>query len=419
MLLSIAVFSASFFAIAFSENVRAVNVPAVPCLCKTSLDSMQNSGTKYFASEADCDQYCSTNYGKNAVYALGIGGGEYKPVTKTSGTVVNTVHTCVCTNEGIYSNAITGTFAVNNESSCISQCRSFSSKIYQYDNKWKDLPVASDQVQASPKQFKYTLLESFPGFFQAKSELTDLPTMILAIYKFGIWTIGIAGLFMLVVGGFMYMASAGNTSTASNARGIIWDALLGIVAALGAYLILYVINPDLTKLNISFTKVDVEEVESVPAGGSILAEGRLTDVVARQNLSAAGISVNKANCSSPQATNCTSLEGIPAITISNLIALKNACKQFNASCSFVVTGGTEAGHKSHGSGNPMIDIREDAVVTSFLKDVKAKKQYANYAIGQVCTVSQNNLSSISYNHSYEKTCQDPSSVPHFHFSFSG
>jgi len=277
----------------------------------------------------------------------------------------------------------------------------------------------SQSTQPQTKQFKYTLLESFPGFFQAKSELTDLPTMILAIYKFGIWTIGIAGLFMLVVGGFMYMASAGNTSTASNARGIIWDALLGIVAALGAYLILYVINPDLTKLNISFTKVDVEEVESVPAGGSILAEGRLTDVVARQNLSAAGISVNKANCSSPQATNCTSLEGIPAITISNLIALKNACKQFNASCSFVVTGGTEAGHKSHGSGNPMIDIREDAVVTSFLKDVKAKKQYANYAIGQVCTVSQNNLSSISYNHSYEKTCQDPSSVPHFHFSFSG
>jgi hypothetical protein len=57
----------------------------------------------------------------------------------------------------------------------------------------------------------------------------------------------------------MYMASAGNTSTAGNARGIIWDALLGIVAALGAYLILYVINPDLTKINLSFTTVDVSE----------------------------------------------------------------------------------------------------------------------------------------------------------------
>ncbi len=102
-------------------------------------------------------------------------------------------------------------------------------------------------------EFQYTLLESFPGFFSAGNVMTDLPGMILAIYKFGIWTIGIAGLFMLVVGGFMYMASAGNTSTAGNAQGIIADALLGIVAALGSYLILYVINPDLTKLNLSFT----------------------------------------------------------------------------------------------------------------------------------------------------------------------
>jgi len=116
------------------------------------------------------------------------------------------------------------------------------------------------------KKFNYTLLESFPGFFKAGSTLTDLPTMILAIYKFGIWTVGIAGLFMLVVGGFMYMASAGNTSTAGNARGIIWDALLGIVAALGAYLILYVINPELTKINLSFTPVEVTETMGTPMG---------------------------------------------------------------------------------------------------------------------------------------------------------
>ena len=56
----------------------------------------------------------------------------------------------------------------------------------------------------------------------------------------------------------MYMASAGNTSTASSARGIITDSLIGIIAAMGAYLILYVINPDLTKINISFTPVEIK-----------------------------------------------------------------------------------------------------------------------------------------------------------------
>ena len=112
---------------------------------------------------------------------------------------------------------------------------------------------------ASTTPFAYPLLESFPGFFNAGDKMTDLPTMVLAIYKFGIWIVGIAGLFMLVIGGFMYMSSAGNTSTASSAQKIITDALLGIVAALGAYLILYVINPDFTKINLSLTPVSVAD----------------------------------------------------------------------------------------------------------------------------------------------------------------
>ncbi len=107
-------------------------------------------------------------------------------------------------------------------------------------------------------EFKYTLLESLPGFFQAGNEMTDFPGLILAIYKFGIWTIGISGLFMLTIGGIMYIGSAGNTSTAGTAKGIITDALIGVFAAMAAYLILYVINPDLVKLNINFTTVNVD-----------------------------------------------------------------------------------------------------------------------------------------------------------------
>jgi hypothetical protein len=126
--------------------------------------------------------------------------------------------------------------------------------------------VSTPQPLPSTKQFEYKLLEAFPGFFDKGQVMTDFPGMILAIYKFGIWTVGIAGFFMLVVGGFMYMASAGNTSSAGSAKGIVIDALIGIAAALGAYLFLYVINPDLTKMNISFTTVDVTETEGTPMG---------------------------------------------------------------------------------------------------------------------------------------------------------
>jgi soluble lytic murein transglycosylase-like protein len=101
-------------------------------------------------------------------------------------------------------------------------------------------------------QYDYRLLETLPGFFQSGTVMTDFPAFILAIYKFGIWTVGIAGLFMITIGGFMYMASAGNNATAESAKKIIQDALLGVAVALCAYLILYVINPDLTKINITF-----------------------------------------------------------------------------------------------------------------------------------------------------------------------
>ena len=110
------------------------------------------------------------------------------------------------------------------------------------------LPLASHAAT-----FDYKLLEDFPGVsgMKAGTGFTDLPGLISALYKFGIWTVGIAALLMLVIGGFMYMTSAGNTSRVGSAKGVIGDALLGLLAALGAFLLLYVINPDLTKINLN------------------------------------------------------------------------------------------------------------------------------------------------------------------------
>jgi hypothetical protein len=107
--------------------------------------------------------------------------------------------------------------------------------------------------------FEYQLLEQFPGFYAANSTIDELPAFMLSIYKFGIWTVGIAGLLMLTIGGFMYMGSAGNTSIASNAKKIIQDSIIGIVVAMCAYLILYIINPDLASINIAFSKATVVE----------------------------------------------------------------------------------------------------------------------------------------------------------------
>lgn len=92
--------------------------------------------------------------------------------------------------------------------------------------------------------FDYTPMEKIPGF----DATGDFSTYILAIYKFGIWTIGLSALLMIMIGGFMYITSAGNNASMEKAKGIITDAIIGIIMALSAYLLLYIINPELVKI---------------------------------------------------------------------------------------------------------------------------------------------------------------------------
>ncbi|NTW13859.1 MAG: hypothetical protein HGA31_02385 [Candidatus Moranbacteria bacterium] len=75
---------------------------------------------------------------------------------------------------------------------------------------------------------------------------------IQAIYKFALWAVGIAAMFMIAVGGMMYLTSAGNTSQTSSAKKVIFDALIGLALAIIAWLILYVINPDLVMVSLNF-----------------------------------------------------------------------------------------------------------------------------------------------------------------------
>jgi|GEM_PF-3518729 len=95
---------------------------------------------------------------------------------------------------------------------------------------------------------QYNIMEAIPGFFDAGSSIS-FPDLVLGIYRFGLWTVGIAALFMVTIGGFMYATSAGNTSYAGTAKKVITDALLGLVVAMVAYLGLRFINPDLVVLN--------------------------------------------------------------------------------------------------------------------------------------------------------------------------
>jgi len=102
-------------------------------------------------------------------------------------------------------------------------------------------------IVSAEVNLKYRPLESIPGF-----PLTNnFAVFISNLYKFGIWTVGICALIMIVIGGYMYAASGGNNASMEKAKGFITDAIIGLVLALLAYLILYVINPELVNIKMA------------------------------------------------------------------------------------------------------------------------------------------------------------------------
>lgn len=131
------------------------------------------------------------------------------------------------------------------------------------------LPFFASAQTTGP--FNYVPLEKIPGSDKETSGVTDFYTYVSAIYKFGIWAVGIVALFMLVFGGYTYITSAGNNSSMETAKKIITDAIVGIIMALTAYLLLYVINPDLVRMKklapvagIPGAQVPVTPVPGVP-----------------------------------------------------------------------------------------------------------------------------------------------------------
>jgi hypothetical protein len=116
--------------------------------------------------------------------------------------------------------------------------------------------------------FDYTPLEKIPG--SDSVVMTDFYVYINAVYKFGIWAIGIAALLMISIGGYMYITSAGNNSSMEKAKSVITDAVIGLILALTAYLLLYVINPDLVKI-VKLPKVTALPAAQAPPTGPSVA----------------------------------------------------------------------------------------------------------------------------------------------------
>lgn len=89
----------------------------------------------------------------------------------------------------------------------------------------------------------YATKEAIPG---EATGATDFIPYLNSLYKFGIGISGLLAVFMIGFGAFKYTVfSAGNASTMGDAKDSIYSAIFGLILALVAWLILYVVNPDL------------------------------------------------------------------------------------------------------------------------------------------------------------------------------
>ena len=95
---------------------------------------------------------------------------------------------------------------------------------------------------------------TYPIFFGIDlktAEGQNLESIIAWFYAFIVGIAGLAAFVMIVWGGVQWMTSAGDPTKTSDAKDRIKKALLGLLLILASFVILRVINPELTTLRIT------------------------------------------------------------------------------------------------------------------------------------------------------------------------
>lgn len=230
--------------------------------------------------------------------------------------------------------------------------------------------------------FTYEVMEGIPGFINP-GESAGFNEYVSAIYKFGIWTVGIAALLMLSIGAFTYITSAGNNAAMGTAKTIITDSIIGLVLALLSWLLLYTINPDLVN-NSGISKIPSIPPKIEPSLPP--QEGEYSHAEAVAKLNEAGINVNH-DCGGVDAKNCTSLNGIPKEAIDKVIRIKN-----ETGINIILTGGTEknghggtSGRTNHGPGNSVVDIQVPSQKDKLTMNNYLKNNTSSLGITKTCS----------------------------------
>ncbi len=215
------------------------------------------------------------------------------------------------------------------------------------------------------------------------SEVTGnegVATFLEKVFIIMISLAGVLAVLSLIFAGFQYITT-GVFSVKTDAKDRIWNSILGLLLALGAFVILNTINPDLVNnlgLNIETVKLSTVDTPQKPntdgsyAGttakiGDAWPDDQVTrDILAGNNPS---IKVKLPKCTIVGQHGCTSVYQLDTQFVT---ALKYACAASNPNCDITITGGTEFwGHAANTAGvhypnGWTVDIRKTPSLTTYV-----------------------------------------------------
>ncbi|MFA6077879.1 MAG: pilin [Candidatus Paceibacterota bacterium] len=229
---------------------------------------------------------------------------------------------------------------------------------------------------------EYTLLE--PGVYNDQFAVinseTSFSDYLNLIFKIGIGIAAGLAVIQIVIGGIQYMASE-SPFKIGDAKSKIEGAILGLILALGIYIFLYTINPDLVSLNLNIAKTAPSMTGTTPSvssgagtrsttgviGGDPTVTQAIKDRIAailkdeqrvRDRLKTLNVGINASPCTVYGQKSCTNVGLLPDSTIAFLGTLKKAC---GSDCVVVVSGGTEFWrHATHAENRPIVDIGKNS-----------------------------------------------------------
>ncbi len=109
--------------------------------------------------------------------------------------------------------------------------------------------IASPVLAQAPRSLEVQY-PAVPGAPAPTTVATQLPDYVKYIFNFFVWASGFIALIVLIIAGFRYLSSAGSPAILNDARDQIFAAIIGLLILFSSWLILAIINPQLTELNI-------------------------------------------------------------------------------------------------------------------------------------------------------------------------